>query len=273
VEETKAEYYTKALVNSEIFIKEKYTEKTLLSCKDVKVGLGAVEVVEQVTGFKKFRYFSETVIGEDALEMPRISLETVALWVELPDRFTDLVEKHNLDFSGGIHAIEHAMIAMYPLRLLADRNDVGGVSTPGHNDLDGNCGIFVYDGHRGGVGYAEKGYEIISDILDVTLKAIESCPCSEGCPSCIQSPKCGNHNNPLDKHAALIILHELLGKPPYVPKKAKPQKSPVPPQKKSDDIPGTGVALDRVRSQLRRDALKIKAKELKVNESQQTYFA
>jgi DEAD/DEAH box helicase domain-containing protein len=152
------------------------------------------------------------------------------------------------------------MIAMYPLRLLADRNDVGGVSTPGHNDLDGNCGIFVYDGHHGGVGYAEKGYEIISDILDVTLKAIEACPCSEGCPSCIQSPKCGNHNNPLDKHAALMILYELLGKPPYVPKKEKSQKSPVPPQKKSDDIPSTGAALDRVRSQLRRDALK--AREL-----------
>jgi len=269
VEETKAEYYTKALVNSEIFIKEKYTEKILLSCKDVKVGLGAVEVVEQVTGYKKFRYFSETVIGEESLEMPRLSLETVALWVELPDRFTDLVEKHNLDFPGGIHAIEHAMIAMYPLRLLADRNDVGGVSTPGHNDLDGNCGIFVYDGHRGGVGYSEKGYDIISEILDVTLKAIESCPCSDGCPSCIQSPKCGNHNNPLDKHAALMILYELLGKPPYVPKKAKPQKSPVPPQKKSDDIPGTGAALDRVRSQLRRDALKAKTDEPKVNESPQ----
>jgi DEAD/DEAH box helicase domain-containing protein len=270
VEETKAEYYTKALVNSEIFIKEKYTEKTLPSCKDVKVGLGAVEVVEQVTGFKKIRYFSDTVIGEEALEMPRLSLETVALWVELPDRFTDLVENYNLDFPGGIHAIEHAMIAMYPLRLLADRNDVGGVSTPGHNDLDGNCGIFVYDGHRGGVGYAEKGYEIISDILDVTLKAIEGCPCSDGCPSCIQSPKCGNHNNPLDKQAALMILYELLGKPPYVPKKTKPQKSPVPTQKKSDDIPGTGAALDRVRSQLRRDALKVKAKEPTVKESQQS---
>ena len=86
VEETKAEYYTKALVNSEISIKEKYTEKTLPSCRDANVGLGAVEVVEQVTGYKKFRYFSETVIGEDSLEMPKLSLETVALWVELPDR-------------------------------------------------------------------------------------------------------------------------------------------------------------------------------------------
>jgi len=256
VEETKAEYYTKALVNSEIFIKEKYTEKTLISCKDAKVGLGAVEVVEQVTGYKKFRYFSESVIGEESLEMPNLSLETVALWVELPERFTDIVEEHDRDFAGGIHAIEHAMIAMYPLRLLADRNDVGGVSTPSHRDLNDKCGIFVYDGHRGGVGYAERGYEIITDILDVTLKAIEGCPCIDGCPSCIQSPKCGNHNNPLDKDAALMILHELLGKPSYVPKKPKPQKNPVPAPAKSDDNLGIGAALDRVRSQLRRDALK-----------------
>jgi DEAD/DEAH box helicase domain-containing protein len=215
VEETIAEYYTKSLVNSEIFIKEKYTEKALSSCKDSKVGLGAVEVVEQVTGYKKIRYFSETVIGEESLEMPKLPLETVALWVELPDRFKELVKKYDLDFPGGIHAIEHAMIAMYPLRLLADRNDVGGVSTPSHCDLNGKCGIFVYDGHRGGVGYAERGYEIITDILEVTLKAIEGCSCTKGCPGCIQSPKCGNHNNPLDKHSALMILHELLGKPPY----------------------------------------------------------
>jgi DEAD/DEAH box helicase domain-containing protein len=258
VEETKAEYYTKALVNSEIFVKEKYTEKTLPSCKDAKVGLGAVEVVEQVTGYKKFRYFSEIVLGEYSLEMPRFSLETVALWVELTDRFTDLVEKHNCDFAGGIHAIEHAMISMYPLRLLADRNDVGGVSTPSHNELDGNSGIFVYDGHRGGVGYAEKGYEIISDILEVTLKAIEGCPCYDGCPSCIQSPKCGNHNKPLDKHAAILILYELLGKPPYVPPKLKPQKTPVNEQNRHDNTESIGAALDRVRSQLRRDALKLK---------------
>ncbi len=269
VEETKAEYYTKALVNSEIFIKEKYTGKDLPSCKDVKVGLGAVEVVEQVTGYKKFRYFSEIVLGEYSLEMPKLSLETVALWVELPDRFTDLVEKHDRDFAGGIHAIEHAMIAMYPLRLLADRNDVGGVSTPSHNDLQGNCGIFVYDGHRGGVGYAERGYEIITDILEVTLKAIEGCPCSDGCPSCIQSPKCGNHNKPLDKHAAIMILHELLGKSPYVPTKLKPQKAPVNEQRKPDTPESIGVALDRVRSQLRRDALK--QKEPTTGDSSQKY--
>lgn len=108
------------------------------------------------------------------------------------------------------------------------------------------------------MGYAERGYEIITDILEVTLKAIEGCPCNDGCPSCIQSPKCGNHNKPLDKHAAIIILHELLGKPPYVPPKLKPQKAPAQERKKPDEPVGTGAALDRVRKQLRRDALKPK---------------
>jgi DEAD/DEAH box helicase domain-containing protein len=108
--------------------------------------------------------------------MPKLSLETVALWLELPDRFTGLVEKYDRDFTGEIHAVENAVIAMNPLRLLADRDDVGGVSTPFHDDLLGKCGVFVYDGHRGGVGYAERGFEIITDILEVTLKAIEGCP-------------------------------------------------------------------------------------------------
>ncbi|RJS71945.1 hypothetical protein CW696_03845 [ANME-2 cluster archaeon] len=96
-EETKAEYYTKALFTSDISIKEKYTEKTLPSCRDAKVGLGDVEVVEQVTGYKRYKYFSDVVLGECPLEMPELSLETVALWIELPDRFTNLVEEYNLD--------------------------------------------------------------------------------------------------------------------------------------------------------------------------------
>jgi DEAD/DEAH box helicase domain-containing protein len=247
VEETNAEYYTKALVNSEIFIIEKRTQKDLSSCKDARIGLGAVEVVEEITSFKKIKNFSETIIGEVSIDIPKLSLETVALWIELPTRFTDFVEMNNRDFAGGIHAIEHAIIAMYPLRLLADRNDVGGVSTPSHSDLDGKAGIFVYDGHRGGVGYAERGYEIIADILEVSLKAIEGCPCNDGCPSCIQSPKCGNHNEPLDKHAAIMILHELLGKSPYVPSKSKCQKTCLPLERNRDTPLSREKALDGVK--------------------------
>ena len=249
------DYYTKALIDSEIHVKEKYNEKTLPTCQDIKVGLGDVEVIEHVIGYKQYQYFTEEMKGEYPLDMPKLTLETVSLWLEFPDRFVDLVEDHNLDFAGGIHAIEHTMIAIYPLRLLADRNDVGGVSTPGHTDLNGKAGIFVYDGHKGGVGYAEKGFEKITDILEVTLKAIKGCPCTDGCPSCIQSPKCGNHNNPLDKHAAIMILHELLGKPAYVPPKQKHKKSPAPVKKPNEPV-DTGTALNRVRRQLRRDAMK-----------------
>jgi len=249
------DYYTKALIDSEIHVKEKYNEKTLPTCQDIKVGLGDVEVIEHVIGYKQYKNFTDEVKGEYPLDMPKLTLETVSLWLEFPDRFVDLVEDHNLDFAGGIHAIEHTMIAIFPLRLLADRNDVGGVSTPGHTDLNGKAGIFVYDGHKGGVGYAEKGFEKITDILEVTLKAIHGCPCTDGCPSCIQSPKCGNHNNPLDKHAAIMILHELLGKPAYVPPKQKHKKSPAPAKKPNEPV-DTGTALNRVRRQLRRDAMK-----------------
>ncbi len=153
---TNLDYYTKALINSKILIKEKYIEKTLSTCRDVKVGLGDVEVIEHVTGYKQYQNFTEEVKGEYQLDMPPLTLETVSFWLEFPNRFMDLVESNNRDFAGGIHAIEHTMIAIYPLRLLADRNDVGGVSTPNHNDLKEKAGIFIYDGHQGGVGYGKE---------------------------------------------------------------------------------------------------------------------
>ena len=225
------------------------------TCKDVKVGLGDVEVIEHVIGYKQLQHFTEDEKGEYKLEMPPFTLATVALWLEFPDRFMELVENHNLDFAGGIHAIEHAMIAMYPLHLLADRNDIGGVSTPQHINLKGMAGIFIYDGHEGGVGYAEKGFDKINDILEVTLKAIKGCACTDGCPSCIQSPKC----KPLDKQAAIMILHELLGKSAYVPPEPKPKDSPTPAKKPVEPV-NTKDALNRVRQQLRRDDVLARSK-------------
>lgn len=251
-EARKLDYFTKAIIDSDIGLKEKYDEKILPTCKDVKVGLGDVEVIEHVIGYKQLQHFTEKEKGECKLDLPPLTLETVALWLEFPDRFVELVENHDLDFAGGIHAIEHAIIAMYPLHLLADRNDIGGVSTPQHADLKNMSGIFIYDGHEGGVGYAEKGFDKINDILDVTLKAIKACPCTEGCPSCIQSQKCGNHNKPLDKQAAIMILHELLGKSAYVPPEPKPKESPTPAKKPVESV-NTKDALNRVRQQLRRD--------------------
>ncbi|WP_406661621.1 DEAD/DEAH box helicase [Methanolobus sp. ZRKC3] len=221
-------YYTKSLVSSDIVIRDTVDTKVLTTCHDVKVGFGDVDVNQQVTGYKKIQQRSDADLGQQSLDMPEFSLETEALWLELPSNLYELVDSHERDFAGGIHAIEHAMIAMYPLHLLADRNDVGGVSTPEHDDLKGKSGIFIYDGHPGGVGYAESGYEKIVEMLEVTLRSISSCSCVEGCPSCIQSPKCGNNNNPLDKDAAIMILHRILGKEDYIPQKRIPVKKKKP---------------------------------------------
>lgn len=250
-------YYTKPMIDSSVLVQETYAIKPLLHAPEVEVGLGEVEVTDRVIGYRKIQTQSNDIMSAHNLEMPPVSLQTMALWLKLPDKLQELVGEHKLNFAGGIHAIEHAMISMYPLHLLVDRNDVGGVSTPSHPDLGGKSGIFIYDGHRGGVGYAEKGYDLIEQVLDGTLKAIESCPCENGCPSCIQSPKCGNNNEPLDKHAAIMLLHELLGKAPYVPPERKEKhlsevrvSRPAPEKKNTED------ALSRVRRQLRREAIK-----------------
>ena len=214
-------YYTKPMIDSSVQVQETYAVKALLHAPEVEVGLGEVEVTDRVIGYRKIQNHSNDIMSAHDLEMPPITLQTMALWLKLPDRLQEMIGDHKLDFAGGIHAVEHAMISMYPLHLLVDRSDVGGVSTPSHPDLGGKSGIFIYDGHRGGVGYAEKGYDLIEEVLDGTLKAIESCPCESGCPSCIQSPKCGNNNEPLDKHAAIMLLHEILGKAPYIPPERK----------------------------------------------------
>ncbi len=113
---------------------------------------------------------------------------------------------------GGIHAVEHAAIAILPLFALCDRNDIGGVSITLHPDT-GRAQVFIYDAHPGGIGITEKGFDMLTELWQASLETIQECSCRDGCPSCIHSPKCGNNNHPLDKQAARMILAGLLGKP------------------------------------------------------------
>ena len=106
--------------------------------------------------------------------------------------------------------MEHAAIGLLPLFALCDRNDIGGLSTPLHPDTD-KPQVFIHDGHPGGVGISEHGYEVIEDLWSATLEAVATCPCRSGCPSCIHSPKCGNNNHPLDKEVATLLLRDILG--------------------------------------------------------------
>ncbi len=204
---TAASYYTQTKELTDLHITRTLREKF---SRGTRVCLGEVEVTTTVTGFKKKAQYTEEIIGEEPLSLPPQRFPTVALWFDLPSRSVERVDREQLDFHGGLHAAEHAAIGILPLFALCDRNDIGGVSTPLHPDT-AQPQIFIYDGHPGGVGIAERGYDLIEPLWEATLKAISECPCDEGCPSCIQSPKCGNNNEPLDKAAARILLEGLLG--------------------------------------------------------------
>ncbi|MFH1663161.1 MAG: DEAD/DEAH box helicase [Chloroflexota bacterium] len=205
-EPAKVSYYTIAKDITDLHIiktthKKKYGR--------INVCLGQVEVTTTISGFKKKAQFTEEVIGEEPLDLLPQQFPTIALWFDLPPAVIGSLAKSELDLAGGLHATEHAAIAMLPLFAMCDRNDIGGVSTPFHPDTD-KAQIFIYDGYPGGVGIAEKGYGLVRQLWQATLNTIAECPCREGCPGCIQSPKCGNNNEPLDKKAARMILEGLL---------------------------------------------------------------
>jgi DEAD/DEAH box helicase domain-containing protein len=200
------DYYTQTMEIHDISITKVLTEK---DCHAVKVYFGDVDVTVMVVGFKRKKQFTDEVIGEQPLDLPPQNFATKALWFDLPQKAVDRVADAGLDLHGGLHACEHAAIGILPLFALCDRNDIGGVSTPLHPDT-GKPQIFIYDAHPGGIGIAEKGFEMISELWQATLKAVEECPCADGCPSCVQSPKCGNNNQPLDKEAAIVLLEELV---------------------------------------------------------------
>ncbi|MFC1900503.1 DEAD/DEAH box helicase [Chloroflexota bacterium] len=203
---TDASYYTMTKEIQEIRIMKQLHSRII---GKVKIYLGEVEVTNDVVGFKKKAQYTDEVIGEEPLDLPQIKFPTISLWFDLPSEAVKKVDKAGLDFAGGLHAAEHAAISMLPLFTLCDRNDIGGVSTQLHPDT-GNAQIFIYDAYPGGIGIAEKGFEIMEQLWQATLDIINDCPCEEGCPSCIQSPKCGNNNKPLDKEAAKILLEGLI---------------------------------------------------------------
>jgi DEAD/DEAH box helicase domain-containing protein len=170
---------------------------------------GAVRVTQQVVGYRKVQQFTEETLEVEYLDLPAQTFETRALWWDVPMGIGRQVSSQGWDFMGGLHAIEHAAIGILPLFAMCDRWDIGGLSTANHPDT-GLPQIFIYDGYPGGVGISEQGFSLLIELWQATLKLLRECPCEDGCPSCIQSPKCGNNNEPLDKRAAILILQLLL---------------------------------------------------------------
>jgi DEAD/DEAH box helicase domain-containing protein len=171
----------------------------------VTVCFGTVEVTNHVVSYLRRRLSTGELLDETPLDLPERQLRTRAVWYTIAQEALDSVGLAQPDVPGAAHAAEHAAIGLLPLFATCDRWDIGGVSTALHPDT-GCPTIFVYDGHAGGAGFAERGHQEIEAWLSATHDAIAACSCVAGCPSCVQSPKCGNGNDPLDKAGAVRLL-------------------------------------------------------------------
>ncbi|GAA1089936.1 DEAD/DEAH box helicase [Streptomyces javensis] len=217
VEEATPPYSTTARDTTAISILETTTE---IPWGDARLCFGSVEVTNQVVSFLRRKLITGEVLGESKLDLPPRTLRTRAVWWTVTDDQLEEARVHPQALGGALHAAEHASIGILPLFATCDRWDIGGVSIPLHPDTLLPT-VFVYDGHPGGAGFAERAFHTAARWLAATREAIAVCECEAGCPSCIQSPKCGNGNDPLDKKAAIRLLTTLLAGAPEQPPTAE----------------------------------------------------
>ena len=200
VSEFDGDWYTRPKKETEIYIERTHQQRQVAG---VQLNFGEVSVTEQVIAFQRVSISDQEPIDIVALELPEQSFVTQALWYVLPERLSGALPSDAL--LGSLHATEHSQIAVLPLIAMCDRWDIGGLSTNVHFQT-GRATIFIYDGHPGGVGITQRGYEQFERLLGDAERLIAECPCESGCPSCVQSPKCGNLNEPLHKAGALELM-------------------------------------------------------------------
>jgi DEAD/DEAH box helicase domain-containing protein len=205
VEPFHGDYYTQPKKETATAIEQAHRTEQRLG---LELSFGAVVVTEQVVAYQRKAIRDGSTIDLVPLPMPETTFETEAVWY-LPE--PDTLETFDTlpRLLGTLHAAEHAMIALLPLWAMCDRWDIGGLSTNLHFQT-GRPTVFIYDGHPGGVGIAERGFDVFEGWVEDTAEMLAGCPCERGCPSCVQSPKCGNLNEPLDKDGALELLRAML---------------------------------------------------------------
>ena len=206
VSRAKVDYYTRVRSEKNTEILKIYESKKLLN---TDIYFGRLKVTDQVTGYEKWRIHAKKKLSITPLTLPPLIFETEGLWFKIPAQIQRQAEAQYLHFMGGIHAIEHAAIGIFPLLVMADRNDLGGISTVLHPQV-GSASVFIYDGVPGGAGLSRQAFKKAKDLLENTLAVIHACPCETGCPSCVHSPKCGSGNRPIDKASAIFLLDKLI---------------------------------------------------------------
>ena len=205
VERFSGDYYTQAKKETMTSIDQARRTEWRLG---LELAFGSVVVSEQVVAYQKKSIHDQASLDLVQLDLPQTEFETEAIWfVPQPWMTEDLDSERRL--LGSLHAAEHSLIALLPLWAMCDRWDIGGLSTNVHFQT-GAPTIFVYDGHPGGVGITERGFDAFEGWVEDTARMLRGCPCLLGCPSCVQSPKCGNLNEPLDKAGALALLERML---------------------------------------------------------------
>jgi DEAD/DEAH box helicase domain-containing protein len=199
------QWYTQPKKETDTWIEQLLDRREVLGCT---LSFGRVTVTETVLGYQRKRLPDHEVIDLQTLELPETELSTQALWYELPAEITevDFPREHLL---GALHAAEHSQIAVLPLLAMCDRWDIGGLSTNAHQQT-GVPTIFIYDGHPGGVGITRQGFREFDVLVGDARRLVGECPCESGCPSCVQSPKCGNLNEPLSKRGAVELMQRML---------------------------------------------------------------
>jgi DEAD/DEAH box helicase domain-containing protein len=201
VEPHTGDWYTQVKKETDTAVEEPLRVETRCG---LQLTFGRVSVTEQVVAYQRKGIRDQATIATIALDLPPTVFETEAVWYVPTSAQLEGLETMPLLLSA-LHAAEHSMIALLPLWAMCDRWDIGGLSTNIHPD-SGAPTVFVYDGHPGGVGISERGFEQFEGWVADTVRMLEGCPCERGCPSCVQSPKCGNLNEYLDKAGALTVL-------------------------------------------------------------------
>ncbi|TKJ39071.1 DEAD/DEAH box helicase [candidate division LCP-89 bacterium B3_LCP] len=200
------DYYTMALGEKETEILSRQRELDLGCGKAVE---GELKVTQRVTGFQKRRLYGGQLLSTHELDGPPQILITRGFWLEMNDELQSLTEERHYHYMGSLHATEHALISVFPLEVMCDRGDVGGISFV-HNQQVGGAAIFFYDAYQGGLGITRRAFERLDSLIGRTLSLVKECPCEDGCPSCVHSPQCGAGNRPLDKQGSIFLMAKAL---------------------------------------------------------------
>uniref|UniRef100_UPI0025FAAAD4 Zn-binding domain-containing protein n=2 Tax=uncultured Methanobrevibacter sp. TaxID=253161 RepID=UPI0025FAAAD4 len=208
VSKKNVDYHTMVLNDTQVNVVSKEFKRQY---GDLTIHFGELNVKKDYYKYKKMQH--SRVLGMYPLDLPPLKFKTKGLWFTIPQSVKDELKRLYPDddevFEGGLHGAEHALIGLFPLQVMCDRFDIGGMSTAYHKDTE-DATIFIYDGYEGGIGISEKAVDVFVELLESTLDLIKNCKCRNGCPSCIYSPKCGNDNKPLHKKATEYILQYML---------------------------------------------------------------